>query len=782
MKYRLFIAFLFIYSFSFSQTEVLFETIKTKTYILSYNSDVSESQRTINDIISMISDYTPKYLYNTKVNFRVDENIKITKQRNVVNIWVSYSNIRLDGDIIYKGFDISPALIPSKYEFSGTLWCEVDSAKTTFKQNNRPFNPAENEIAFNYTDTVRQNRYSFNMDNIHFMYDFDNKNRFGAHLQAIDTYYKADRDLNESHSKLSKMKTDNIDLYEINVTNINEISRLVREIESDPFWTILPINMYDPQKVRNKMFELKNILQDKQNELNRLKSVIHEKFFDKGYNEYQNKKLSDAKISFKKSLAYFPKYAKSQFFLAIIAYDLNNIDESESLLNEFYKFPNIDDETFNYSLNLVKNIENTRLNSAEAYILKEQFKEAITLLDGLKKFCSKIPKHTCNEDIDKLTTISHNGIYKNYLLNSKAAFGNGNHEKAIVDADRAINYQASNKQWIADSEDAIAFKKQIYADYYPVLINDGRKYYQEKKFQNAFAKFKTATYIEASWEVKKDKQLPELLKKSKLELLIVDANTSLKYVQSNNLPKAREILMQVMEDQKSYLLTDNKQLNEQIEELKKGIFKQECVNAQHDYDLKLELATKAETAKDFIKALQLYNEALVIVDKFPDCAIQKQVATDGNKRCIAPAKYQTDLKACKNTLQNLNFNKATVEYLSLSDFYVQNKIESFGIIHQSLFQFFQNFGTDFMRYGAEYFVNQGKLDNSLAMLKELMFKNDARSLTKKTQQMLAHEMANRDFKINPNVNFKLKIAEYTKESKYFKYFNKEYKKSIKKLR
>ena len=782
MRFKFFILLCMFSYASYGQTEVLFETTKTKTYILDYNTNHNESQWVINDIIRMISDYSSKNLFHTKINFRVDENIKITKHRETVNIRVSYQNISFEGDILYKGFDISPALFPARYEFTGTLKCEVDSANITFKHNKTPFNPVENEVTFFYTDTVKNNRYTYFNDVLIFTYDIENKNRFGQHLQAIDNYYKAEYDLTKSFETISKMNPERFENYEDYMSILNDIGKIINQIDKDLFWSILPLQMYDPRRVKNKIIEVKTLYEDRIASLKNVRNNIHERYFEKGYREYENKKLTDAKISFQKSLSYFPKYAKSQFFLAVIAYDMNNIEESSALLLAMYNFPSIDDETLNFSMNLARNIENYRLNNTEEYLSKGLYNNALKELDLVKQFCTKVPKYSCNDSIPILQMKSHKGIYFNYIQLSQNAFNSGNHSLALNEVDKAISYQNSNNSWINSNEEAMVLKQKINADYYLVLLKDGKNQLQEKYFQSAFNKFQKATEIEANYTVKKDKQLPELLKKAKLELLYIDVQTARTYVQSNNLSKAREILIRIMNEQKEYQLIEQKLLNDQIEGLKKDIFKQECINAQQNYDTKFNMAVKAETEKDYITAQRLYYECLTEADRFRDCAIQTQLSIEGNKRCEIPAKYQKDLITCKKKATQLNYTEATQDYILLSSFFTQNHLETFGLVHPSLLQFFQNYGTDFMRFGADYFTKNNELDQAFVLLTELMYKNDARSSTKKTQQLLAKEMALRDFKVNPNFDYKLKTMEYTKGNKYFKYFSKEYKKAVKKLR
>jgi hypothetical protein len=105
-----------------AQTQILYQNSETKSWLLAYmQNSGEESQRVINEMLDAIATYLPKPVYQTKITFNVEENIKITRDKNVVNIFVAHQNIAISGDVFYKGFDMTDVIMPSKYEFAGTL-------------------------------------------------------------------------------------------------------------------------------------------------------------------------------------------------------------------------------------------------------------------------------------------------------------------------------------------------------------------------------------------------------------------------------------------------------------------------------------------------------------------------------------------------------------------------------------------------------------------------------------------------------------------------------------
>jgi hypothetical protein len=76
-------------------------------------------------------------------------------------------------------------------------------------------------------------------------------------------------------------------------------------------------------------------------------------------------------------------------------------------------------------------------------------------------------------------------------------------------------------------------------------------------------------------------------------------------------------------------------------------------------------------------------------------------------------------------------------------------------------------------------VNNQDFESTLTLLNLLKDKKLSRSKTKSIQVALANGLALIDYKANASVNAKVKVLEYTKGDKWFKYFTNQYQKQIK---
>lgn len=782
MKTRILLILLVLSSVTCSaQTQILFQNNQTKSFLLSYSSATEESQQVINEMLNAIATYIPKPAYQTNITFNISESIKITRDRNSVSIYVAYQNIIISGDVFYKGFDMTDVLVPAKYEFAGTLSRGRGTPLADFTQPKISFTPPFSEVILQYTDTVPSTTYTFVISSVKFYYDNTARIRFRDKVGLIDQYFLADADLNKINDQLNSINPDAFESIERTQESLNTINTGISNIAGAVFWQALNIPSFDPLRLNIKMNDVINRHKELQTQVNYTKSVIHQLYYDKALFLYNNNKTSEAKDAFEKSMYYAPMYAPSQYFLARIAFETNKTEEAKTQIKKLFSFKNIDDNTRKAAIELVSKIEWYDMNIAAGLLNQGKYSDALAAVDKAEVFCNSIPAYTCNDTIRLIRTDCHNGIYANYLKSADNLFAQKKLDEAENEIEKAIDYQKQFSQYILNNQAAIDIKQKIKIEQYYAAMKKGKEEMDIKNYRAAFFQFNKASAIEALYPVKKDKQLPELLKKSKLEVLLLDIDDANKAVTANDLTKAREILIQVIDAQKFYGLLDNSKLSVKIESLKKAIFSQECMNAQKDYDAKIAAASISISEKNFIAAETSYSEALQTVDKFRDCGINTDLAIAGKKNVEKPAQYQRTFAQCNDLANSRNYSGAIDAYNKLTIFYNSNNIGNSGISHQPLHLYIATFESGFVLFGVTWHINTGDIDNGFYLLKQLRQRNYKKALTKNQQIGLARGFAIRDFKANSTLNAKLKVAEYTVGDKWYSYFTKEYQKQIKKF-
>ncbi|HOY32674.1 MAG TPA: hypothetical protein PKW80_12420 [Bacteroidales bacterium] len=784
MKIRIFVVivmFISICAQTNAQIQILFQSDQTKSFLLTHVNSFEESQQVINEIISNIAQFVPKPVYQTKITLNVDENVKITRQQTVVSIYVSYQNVVLNGDVFYKGFNMTDVLIPSKYEFAGMLSYKKGAVIKEFIQPATNFNPF-NEIVLQCNDTALTSNYDFIITSTKFYYDNATRNRFRDKAILIDQYYTADLDLNNINKQLSEINPNAFEEIEKTQKVLDNFKIMTENISNAAFWQALHIEMFDPVNLKPKLFDIRKKQTELQNQINYTISVLHEHYYNKALKLYNDKKTYEAKTTFEKSLIYNPVYAPSKFYLAQIAFETNKTEDSRQLIQELFTFKDIDDNTLRASKGLVRAIEWTDMNGAIGLLTSGKYTEALVATDKAENFCKNIPAYTCNDTLNLIRRDCHRGIYANFIKSADNLYVLKKYKEAGNEILKAIVYQQKYSNFIPDNEEALVVKQKIGTDEYYYAMTKGKEKMIARDYREAFEDFNNAKNLENDYPVKKDKLLPELLKKSKLETLLLDLDDAKEAVDMNNLVKARNILRQVIDEQKVYGLNDNAVLSQKIETLKKSIFSLECTNAQNEYDSKINAATKAQSEKSFIAAENSYKEALSVVEKNPDCSISSEAAKRGITDVEKPSQYQQTLNQCNNLVKNNDYYKAIDLYNKLTSYYAENAIANYNITHQPLHNYIASFESGFVTYGLTWLIDAGETDNALYLLKILKQRNILKSTTKIQQTSLARSYALKDHKAGNVADPKVKVTEYTLGDKWFSYFEKEYVKQMKKLK
>lgn len=778
----LLLIFLAFYGSAESQTQIIFQNNETKSWLLTYLQNTGEeSQRVINEMLSAIAQYIPKPVQQTKITFNVSESIKITRQANIVNIFVAYEDITLSGDVFYKGFDMTDVVLPSKYEFSGILYRGNDVVLANLNQPKINFTAPYSEVLLKYTDTAQASKYRFVVSTTQFYFDHNTRDRFREKATLVDQYYQADVDLKNIHNQMNAIDPDAFEVINSTQEYMGTIKKNLDNISGAAFWQALRIESFDPMHVYTSLYEANKRYNELQNRVNYTLSVIHQLYYDKALKSYNAGQKREAKADFEKSLYYNPSFGPSQYYLVRMAFEDKNYDEAKLQVKKLLSFQNLDVQLRASAIEMCKALEWTDMNVAAGLLNNHKYDEALTAVQKAESFCKDLPSYTCNDTIELIRRDCHKGIYADYLQSAESLFT----QKKLTDAEnvanQALTHQKQYPNYIPDNTAALAIKEKIKAEQYIVAIRNGKDYMKLKDYRNAFAQFDQATRIESSYSVKRDAQLPNLLSSAKLEVLILDLEDADRSVRANDLATARETLRRVIEEQKVYGLLSESRLNTKIESLKKSIFSQECVNAQKLYDDQVAAANQSVAGKDFIAAEAGFDQAIQTAQSNRDCSINTTLATEGKKNMEFPAMYQRDLKQCKADIGSTLYEKAIGEYNRLGELYLSKSLGTYGINHLPLHEFMCTQRYEFPLFGITYMAGNNQPELGFYLLQHLRKSGVNPKVTKNQQAALARAMALRDFKADGTVNGKLKIAEYTLGDKWYAVFKKEYLKQLKSL-
>ncbi len=765
-----------------AQNQIVFQSDQSKSYLLSFANTNDESQRIINEMLEAIAKHIPKPVFQTKVTFTVDESVKITRDGKLLTIYVDHQNIKMDGDVFLNGFAMNDVLLPAKYEFvarlsrkNGPLLADFTPPKADFKI---PFN----EVMLQFTDTLPQNNYKFDITSTKFSYDRESLQRFRERMGYIDQYFAADVDLSNINRQLSDINPNGIDAMDITQASLNAMKIRIDQIEDAGFWRELHIENHDALKLKFKLHEVRERFDDIQRQASHTLSIIYQLFYDRGEDFYNNKRTLEAKTAFEKSLFYNPNFAPAQYYVALIAFESNKTDEAKQEIKKLFGFRNMDDYTLQSAKRLANAIEWTDMNIADGLLTNRQYADALTAVAKAESFCRSLPNYACNDTIELIRGSCHQGIYSDKTTVAENLFEQRRFSEAETAVDNALQYQQKYANYIRTNEAAMDIKEKIRIAQYADAIQKGKDEMALKNYRAAFDDFNKAKGIEDQYPVTKNKLLPDLIKKSKAEVLLLDVADAENAVKVNNLTNARTILRQVMDDQSTYSLYDNTKLTQRIDALKKSILSQECDNAQRDYDTKVAAASRAENEKSYVTADDSYSQALQTIDRNPDCGINGNSARTGKLNVEKPASYQRQFNQCNDMVKNFNYLGAIEAYKKLGDYFTTNTMSSFGFTYQPLHLYIASFESGFALSGMSYFTNAADLEHAMYLMKLLRQRNMKKEATKFQQMELARALAINDYKTNPGFDAKLKVSEYTLGDKWYSYFSSEYLKQVKKFK
>ncbi len=412
---------------------------------------------------------------------------------------------------------------------------------------------------------------------------------------------------------------------------------------------------------------------------------------------------------------------------------------------------------------------------------EKKYEDAFNNLKKAKEVCSEYYTVECSNDLNNEIKIAETGIYKNMIINAQNIFDNDDVDSAYKIIQKAEKYRTFNN--LAKDENYDKLVAKINHKQYLNLISEGRKLYDNEKAEKALRNFKQAQKIETKYFYKHDKSLDTLIYQSARMLMLQTIRQGEKNVIINKLFEARKSSSTAKTIQENYKIKNDSIILQRFDELNSKIFSKDCKNSQLKYNVQLNTAVSFIKKKNFIDADNALNKAIKISNKNSECHIITINALN-KKQEIAPAiKYQKMMININKQISENSYQSAIDKYIEAGKFYTKNNIKKFGLLNDTLFDFIKNNETlNFINFAVKYYTNNNNFDSALILLNKLFTKGYERSWSANNQILLGTQLAIRDFKINPKTNYKLNVAKYTKNNKWYNSLKKAYLKQWKHLK
>lgn len=772
--------FCFFISQAFSQSLIVFSDKTTERYLIKYENSYESSQRILNELLQVIADERSENIYYTQLTFEHEQLIRIITNNKKVIIEVDFNNFRT-GQIIYKGFDISEVFVPSKITFKGELLTTQNKHIANYSRNRESLNPYKNHFEFKYLDSLNYKKYNFIVNSKSFIYTNENKELLTRKQEDINYYHSANNRILQALSDLSYVNPDNINMIFEYEKMIQGVEHLIAEIEKSEIKNRLNLNENDPSQFLKKYDDLKYISGNLGQSVRHTISILYEIYYNKGLEFVVNEQIHAAKKMFHKSLEINPVFAPSLFQLAKLDYKDNKIDEASSKILDIFSRMKPDPNTYNLIIDFSSKLVNDYMNMAEDNIKERLFENSLRDINNAEELCNKVQGLNCSKEILVVRIKAKKGIYNNYLNVAKKYLAEDNLDEAEKHINNAISYQRSNSTEVRDADEANKLLLIIKEKEYYKIIENGRNYLKIHSNTQAFETFQKAEQLQKKFNFEPSKELLPLLQKSLKPIILLDIEDGFDLVKNNNIRETRAVLKKTERLIEKYSLTNDKEIANEIIDLKNKIFKKECQNVREKYSEFLLVSQMKKSEKKYIEANIELNNAISAVNKMPECKIDKSRAENEKNEILSAVTYQKMLRETEELIDNNKFQKAVEKYMEASTYFEQLKVEEFGLKHLNLFEFSKNKKSLHLAFMLRYFTTKKEFDNSLELLKILKQREYNSRYLKEEQKQLGNNLAVKDYNVNADNNFKEVLNNYTGGDKWYKYLKKEYTKKWRKL-
>jgi tetratricopeptide (TPR) repeat protein len=784
MRKLLLLSFLWVFSLSSIAQELIIsdETI-TESYLLRYENSNDRSQQVINYMIGELGRMSKRNRGNDQVIFSYNQTTRITRKDKQVNMYLTIKNFRTATNIEYRGFPLIDVLIPQKVDMSLQLITKSNQSLANYSVDGADFNSDKNDFTFRYTDTSNLKDLRFLIKSKKFTYTDRSKSDFNNKLSDIDLYYDLSSKMSMAFKDMAEINPDNLERLFDYDNMLKNIDHLIRDTEGYRLDQKLNLRESDPAHFHQKLDDLRSEAGRQHSIVNHTIAILYQKYYDRALNALVNGNEALAVSLFEKSLYNNPVFAPSALQLAKIDYKNNRLDEAASKVRDIYSKMNPDPETASYSMELVNKIYNSYLDKGLALMNEKSYQQALEVFNKTRDFCRSIPGFYCSETLSNSIAESKHGIYKSFLENARTNLKNGDLTTAEKEVKKAMDYYNANPSELKTNSEAVAVLNDIKFQEHNNLIAQGKIHLKSKNYQSAFQLFQDAEKLESDYSINKSVELPGLLKQSAKPIIISDLKNGLDLVKQNRIDDAKRAVISSYSTQNAYNLSDDKDINKLLEDLRKKIYTQECINAQNNYDLEISKAKVNISNRYYLLADQDFAAAFKVTESFPNCMINKTEAIN-LKNSVQPAiDFQNKIIEIDEDVKNKKYSVAIALYLEVEKRFNNDNIASrFGLTLIPLMDYIPKQENSFVIFSVNYYTIEKNYENALKLLEIIKSRGNKSKVVKNEQKNLGTQLAIRDHAKNGSESYKTKVLEYSRGDKWYNDLKKYYLKQWKKLK
>ncbi|SFG90762.1 tetratricopeptide repeat protein [Pontibacter chinhatensis] len=771
-----------------AQTKLLFEEKTAEAYLLKYGTGSGGSQAQLNSIINILKENqvttrsgrpprTPEF------TLRFEQQAQISDAGDKLQLKVQVTNVQVSGSTDYKGFDLADALLPEKYKAKVQL---LNARNEVVQVYDRTVTLKPNGVALlqeQLPDTAANQNYKLQVVEEQVEYTAVDVQQLRDQLSLVRAYFAADSKVQQALKEVAQVLPDDLDRLPLHDRKLHELEKQYESLKKENYTEKLNLKQQDPQRLKYKMDQLQQVLQERRKAVNYTLATIHEHFYNRGVSLLNNGNASVAQTYFAKSAEANPSFAPAHVQLARI--DLRNgyIREAANRTRDVLTRMRVDPQTEQMALALAHDIYAAHITEGNRFTTRGEYSFALEAYAEARDLCSTIGGLRCNmQALNDGEARAAGGVYRSMVENGKRLLSRNDLQEAERVAREALGFQREYDYVLHNATEAGDLLSQVKFQYYLGHIDEGKRYLAQQNHRAALGQFEEALTLEQQYPFRPVQELRQLSQRTAKPVLLAMLGEGYELAMQNRLSNARQTAAEATAMQERYALVQDAEVRSKYNLLRERIFTQECINTQAEYDKHFQNAQALVREKKFIAADQAYEAAIRSAEGMPECGIATFTATDGRAAIAVAAAYQRKLEEASHLISRNNYSAAILKYEEARTYYLAQQVNRFGLDHISLFNFAKDHPKQaFTAAVVGYYANEGEEQASIQLLAQLLEKGYRTGKTRKVQQQLGQQLALKDTRQEQLQDAKILSVKYSQNNPELKQLRKTYEKERKRL-
>lgn len=432
--------------------EVIKKTIDS-SFVYTFNLHSDSNYQISNSFIKVLSEYSglSKEDYEYKISVYTNIKSKNSKQRQI-EIDILIDKFEFPSPITFRGFDISPVLIPSLLDVN--LQVSNLSKKSyknfDFKQVSI-INLHEPIITLLLPDSIINSDFQISTSHLNFNYNFSNLHAFEERISLINSYYDFEVEINKVLTLIHEMDTGNLDMFPIYELRLKEVQNFICRTKDPDSFSKLNVSRYDPLGLMIKLNEIEKRFAEKSSAIENLISNLDKVYYQKGMAFLNQGNIDFAIANFKRSIQMNPFNIESQYELCLINLNENKLEAAAAIISSILNQSAFDKQINEKLPQLAKLVFEQYIKEVDSLLQNENFSDANQLMAKAKQYCESTPAYPCDNRLNEYLSKGKYGMYNAYLKIAERALETGKlllSENYIREAE---NYQKQNHKEIVNN-------------------------------------------------------------------------------------------------------------------------------------------------------------------------------------------------------------------------------------------------------------------------------------------------------------------------------------------